>query len=334
MSVRVAKNRFISFSLVAEYHHFLEGISNIVELGKHLTSAAETAQLIRQADTVREYGLILSNLPVKEYQLIGRYYLGWCACWNGIDVAPSFFESIFDQSRTYKAKALITLGGLAAAKGNFEDEMRYRKEALKYSDLATSIRVLRGIAVVKAKEGFHKSAAHDLEKLVPLLRHTQAPASYEILNSLAFELCEVGRIEEAANISRIVLASPYAFAYPEYRETANEVAFRGYKSRSVISFKQQKPENLLRLPDREPSESVRRSPFFQPSSITKLADWKKKMVKEPNGDNDIDEKIDEMDDRDLLATLIQIAAKDDVDEEKLRDVVKFAIKSLGLPKQK
>lgn len=336
MSVKVAKNRFINFSLVTEYRRFLGSASNIVQLGKRLTSAAETAQLLRQADTVRECGLILSNFPVKEYQLIGRYYLGWCACWDGIDVALSFFENIFDQSKTYKAKALITLGGLAAAKGNFEDEMRYRKEALKYSDLSTSIRILRGIAVIKAKEGFHKSAARDLEALVPVLRHTQVPASYEILNSLAVELGEVGRIEEAQSICRIVLASPFAFAYPEWRETGQDLALRGYKSRSSVPviqsfFTPKKLQNVLNLPERERPESKRRSPFFQPSEVTSLKDWKNKMVKEPNGDNGDEKNLDEMNDKDLFMELMRVASDDSITSRKLRKMVD-AIKKIASEK--
>jgi hypothetical protein len=109
------------------------------------------------------------------------------------------------------------------------------------------------------------------------------------------------------------------------------LALRGYKSRSVVSFRQKKPENLLPLPEREPTDT----PIQQVRErVLSYSDWKNKMVKEPNGENDFNENVDDMDDRDLLATLIQIAAKDDVDEEKLRDVVKYAIKTLGLPKQK
>ena len=78
-------------------------------------------------------------------------------------------------------------------------------------------------------------------------------------SSLAVEYGEIGRIEEASNICKVVLASPCALAYPEWRETGSEIALRGYKSRSVISFKQQKPENLLYLPERE-RETYKRNP--------------------------------------------------------------------------
>ena len=46
---------------------------------------------------------------------------------------------------------------------------------------------------------------------------------YDYLNSLAVELGEVGRIEEARNVCRITLASPLAAAYPNWLETSNEI---------------------------------------------------------------------------------------------------------------
>lgn len=46
-------------------------------------------------------------------------------------------------------------------------------------------------------------------------------------NSLAVELFAVWRLEEAKNVSQIVLASPFASPYPEYRETREEIALKG-----------------------------------------------------------------------------------------------------------
>ena len=320
MSVSVAKSRFIHFSSVAQYRHFLGGVSNIVELGKHLTWAAETAQLMQQTDAVREYGLILSNLPVKEYQLIGQYYLGWYAGYSGGEVSASLFENIFEQSKTYKAKSLITLGAFTGAKGNLEDELRYHQEALKYSDLATSIRILRAVAIVKSKEGFHKSAIRTLESVLPVLRFAQPPVYYNVLNSLAVELGEVGRVEEANNICKVVLASPYINAYPEWRETGQDLALRGYSSRSSVRVLQSFTVNLASLPKREPSATPVHSAIFGPAPVVSLKEWKEeKMVKEQNGDDDKD--LDEMNDKDLFMEIMRVASQDFITSKKLRKMV-------------
>jgi tetratricopeptide (TPR) repeat protein len=321
MSVTVANSRFIVPSIV-KYRQFLGGISNVSELGKHLTLAAETAQMLRQTDIVRECGLLLSNFPLKEYQLIGQYYLGWLEYWNGSLVSANLFENIFEQSKTYKAKSLMTLAALSAAQGQLENEMRYDIEALKYADIPTSIKLLRGIAVVKAKEGFHKHAVRDLESILPYIRYAGPYASCQHLNSLAVELGEVGRIEEAQNVCRITLASPYVIAYPEWRETWQDLALRGYKSRSYVpviqSFSESKIQNVLHLPERDRSEITRRSPFFQPREVTSLKDWKNKMVKEPNGDDGKDSE--QATEQDLVLQIMELVAKKRFSRKQLLEI--------------
>jgi len=264
----------------------------------------------------------LSNLPIKEYQLIGRYYLGWYACCSEGNFPPSLFENIFEQSKTYKAKSLITLGALAGARGDLETEMQYQKEALKHSDLATSIRILKAIAIVKSKEGFHKSAVRSLQAVLPILRFARPQVYYDTLNSLAVELGEVGRIEEASNISRIVLASPFAFAYPEWRETGQELALRGYKSRSVVSVL--KPaldsNNVVPIPmNNNPS-----LPQQEHARVFDLQAWREKMVKEPNGD---DETLPEdMSVQDMAMKILELITDNKDDEENIRKLMESAIK--------
>ena len=337
MSVSVAKNRFINFSLAAKYH-FLEGVSNIVKLGKHLTSAAETAQLMWQADAVREYGLMLSNLPVKEYQLIGQYYLAWHAYCSGNDVTASQFENIFAESKTYKAKSLITLGAFAGARQDLESEMRYYKEALEQSDLATSVRVHRAIAIVKSKEGFHKSAVRSLESALPILRFAQPQVYYDTLNSLAVELGEVGRIEEANNICRVVVASPYAFAYPKWRETEQELALRAYKSRSAVSVSQKiKPhaakqvsldsDNILHLPQRSltsASPASKRKASLAP--ILDYQKWKAKMEEQKELAN-----IRNMSEKDIFMEILRISSHPSISRQALLNILEEARRSAPCP---
>jgi hypothetical protein len=185
----------------------------------------------------------------------------------------------------------------------------------------------RNIALYKSLDGDHRGAVAGLEKLFPLTRvlaREQPYLFYEHLNSLAVELGEMGRIEEAGNICKVVLASPYAFAYPEWRETGQEIALRGYKSRSTASFRQKQPENLLQLPERERSESSRRNPFHQPSGITKLADWKKKMGKENGNEKD----KEELTDRQMIMKIMDYATDDDLPDEALYQMLE-AVKKIS-----
>src|ERR1051325_4080194 len=75
--------------------------------------------------------------------------------------------------------------------------------------------------------------------------HTTPKVYYDYLNSYTVELTEAGRLEEAQNICRVILASPYAFAYPEWRETEQDLVLRGYKSRSSVSVTQQPLSNVV-----------------------------------------------------------------------------------------
>ena len=115
----------------------------------------------------------------------------------------------------------MSLAAGEARKGNYDEELRYITEASKTTNNPSLIVELsRGIAMVRANEKDHKQAVKEFERIFPLVKHVKPIFYYQYLNSFAVELAEVGRLEEASNISDILLASPYAFAYPEWRETA------------------------------------------------------------------------------------------------------------------
>jgi tetratricopeptide (TPR) repeat protein len=324
MSVKVASNRFIvSSKYAALYQQLLSNVSGFQELGNRLVQEAELAQGFRQQDKLKELAITLSNFPSEEFKLIGQYYLGWCAYRSGKDV-QEVFEEVLEKSKTYKAKALMTLAALEARKGNHESELDYFIKSLRFSnDIDTTIKIFRGIAIVKSKEGYHKHALKDLEMIVPYFKYVQSHVYYDCLNSLAVEFGEVGRIEEAGNISQIILASPFAFAYPEWRETGQDLALRGYKSRSSARIKTL-PGNLLYLPEREASDAPVRSRLLGSAPVVDYQKWKeKKMVKEPNGD---EENIEEMDVKDLFLKLVQISTQDGITRKKLYQIVKYALK--------
>ncbi|MEK6287929.1 MAG: hypothetical protein AABO57_19590 [Acidobacteriota bacterium] len=86
-----------------------------------------------------------------------------------------------------------------------------------------------------------------------------------------------------------MLASPFASAYPECRETRDEIELTGWRApRSVVVFRQKIPEanNLVRLPvpERGDSFAVQSSPASQPARVLSLQEWKNKMPKQSNGD--------------------------------------------------
>jgi hypothetical protein len=316
------------------YQQLLTGVASYEALGKRIISQIKAAHAFRQVEQVRELASILINIPIKEYQLIGQYYLVWCKC-RSFQYDASFLETIAGQIQTYKTQVLLSRGTFEAYQGKPEPALYFYSEALKASRTVSDyVGSSLAIAVVKSMEGFHKSALIDLENLVPIIRHTEPRLYYDFLNSYAVELGEAGRKEEARNVSRVVLASPFTFAYPEWQDTANELK---EPNRSIVVIGPSKfvPNNVLPMPTSEHVE-IEQTSYNQPAKVFNLQRLRKKMAKgkkgkKDNGEKVFDENVDEMDDKDLLATLIQLAASDDADEEKLRKIVKYAMKVMSEP---
>jgi tetratricopeptide (TPR) repeat protein len=323
MSVKVANSRFIPSSFKGLYRCLTHHLSSFQALGERLIHEAESAQAFRQTERLEEIGSILSNFPIKEYRLIGQYYIGWSISRKGHD-AQRLFEQVVEESTTYRARALIDLGSRQARKGDFNSSISYYTEALRYShNPYTIIQAERSIAAAKGVEGYHDKALKDLERIAPLIRYSPPIERYQYLNSLAVEFAEVGRIEEAQNVCKLVLASPMAFAYPEWRETGQDLALRGYKSRSSVRVIKAFPRNLVYMPKREPSDTPIQS-NSGPAPVQSIEKWKEeKMVKEPTED---DENIQEMDEKDLFLKLVQISTQDGITRKELFEIVEHAIK--------
>jgi hypothetical protein len=327
MSVKVASNRFIVPSVTDFYSKLLSRVSNVLQLGKYLVREAENAQVFRQTKRVEECGAVLAHMPEREYQLIGQYYLAWSAYRKGED-AQDVLENVFERSRTYKTRSLIILAALEGRKGNSSTELRYLLDSLKLADdVAMKIKISRAIAVVKSKEGYHKAALKDLENIGSLVRYTTIQAQCDYLNSLAVELGEAGRIQEAQDVCKVVLASPLIGVYPEWRETGADTARRGYKSRSSVSIIQsflepekqpEKIQNVLYMPGRNAAPVRLRT---KPAKVLSYVDWKEKMVKEEN-----DEIPPDADEGDLYLRLMELIALKDLSTWELRQVIDFVEK--------
>ena len=311
---------------VGFYQEFFNGIDGYLQLGNKLVHLAEQARAFRQTDSVVELGEILSNYPVKRYQPIGHYYLAIVGNRPGtgdLDNARGQFERIADTAPpVYKAKAMHSLAAVSAFRKDFDSELYYLVETLKAScDFGTTVDALRGIAVRKARAGDHNHAIKDLERILPLIKYAPPHIYFAYLNSLAVELGEVGRKYEARNICHHILASPLAIAYPEWRETAEEL--KG-PNKSFASVDPPSPRlgNLLSMPAVEHAEPVKRA---KPAPVINLETWKTMMSKKKN-DNLC---LEEMDGRQLLLRMMELGS--DMTDAKLYKVVALMEKLLSEP---
>ena len=276
MSKRTDNSLFIVSSMPRLYQQLLKGIVSYEALGKRIIKQIQLAHAFRRVEQVRELSNALLNIPIKECQLIAQYYLVWCKC-REREYDSETLERIIDQTNTYKVKGLLSRAAFEGYKGNTDSELYFYKEALKASPtISEFIEASKAIAVVKAKEGLRSSAIRDMENLIPIIRYAEPLAYCDVLNSYAVELGELGRLYEASNISRLVLASPFAYAYPEWQATANDL--RGLsKSFAAINQPSYLPRKVLYMPaNRYETEAIEQSRLAR---VFSFQAWKKKMAK-------------------------------------------------------
>lgn len=308
-------------------------------LGDNLIALAEHAFKLRRVDIVEQASQFLLALPLSgEYQNIGLYYEAAALNLRGrfTDVRSLLERLIEKLPQSFRAKSLTALSSSYLVTGDFRSSLSLCIEAGRAAicndlyDPQSIIISQRNIAIIKSITGNHPGALADLEKTLPLVRmlgRWQPYLFYEQLNSYAVELGEVGRIQEAKNICKIVLASPYASAYPEWRETWNELQIRGYHTpRSFVPVRQKASykENVVDLPVSESNADRQSTPnqSGKPARLLNFVDWKEKMVNEPDDNSHNDKPSEELDEREKLLRIIQLASSRDRTEGELDSILK------------
>jgi len=243
------------------------------DIADTLVNLAEQAYGLRQLDKLEDLSQALLALPLpSQYTSAARYFRGLeLVRRRDLDAAKSVFEAVAaDPPHRFTARAIQSLGVTFHARGDLESALKLYVEAGCRAvhkgrvDPVTALFTRMNIAVLKSQNGDHHGALSDLEQMSPLARSVgslHAPAYYDYLNSVAVELGEVGRLNEAARASRIVISTSFADAYPEWRQTFDEISSRGRRaSHSAVAVRQpivktrsiQEPvgesHNLVRLP--------------------------------------------------------------------------------------
>ncbi|MEK6410396.1 MAG: helix-turn-helix domain-containing protein [Acidobacteriota bacterium] len=241
---KATKSSLFMFTPLAKYAGFyqevLSGTGNYEQLGNRLIRVGEQAHSLRQFDKVKEIGLLLSNVPIKRYQAIGGFFLAVAvnSMGNGDqDEARRLFEIAVDRAPDpYKVKSILSLGALAFHKKDFDSAFYFYQQTIRIEGLGpASLQAIRGITTLKSIEGYHKSAIADVERILPLIRFAPPNVYLDCLNSYAVELSEVGRLQEAENVSSLVIASPLTRYYPEWQDTLSEVRSKR-KRRSTVAI--------------------------------------------------------------------------------------------------
>jgi tetratricopeptide (TPR) repeat protein len=239
------------------------------DLGNKLVAIAEYAYPIQDNEALEEAALLMMALPLAGgYRIIGAYYLGLCAI-RTLDFAEARRILSYVAScsiPTYRARALNSLGRVYLREGNVPLAL---ESTLESTRIASSGGVLDtmplmvaqlNLAIIDSVVGNHKRSLRDLEDLFPIvetmgLSYPQEYFSY--FNSLALEMGEAGRFQEARNVIDRVLRSPIAHAYPDWFATRDEIIEKeGRAPGKFVAFGTTafEPDNVLHLP--APTESV------------------------------------------------------------------------------
>jgi tetratricopeptide (TPR) repeat protein len=321
------------------------------DLGNDLISLAEHAYSLRYMDILEQISQVLLKLPLEcEFRIIARYYQALCIKRRGrFHQARALLERVAEEAPiAYRARAMQSIGSIAFDSGDFKSAMLFYIEASKaaihkqgFDPLATFY-TQHMIAVLRSVDGDNRGSLADLQRMFPLVRavgSSYPPIYYSYLNSLAVELAQLGRLEEAARTCQITLASPFASVYPEYRETHEDIALRGRRaSRSIVSFarRTRKPNNILRLPARElrydfgPAASYLSLPQ-QPARILNYSEWKDKMVKEPNRTSQYDKPHKKLDGREKILRIIKLVSQTERTDQELEEILEAVERIISRP---
>jgi hypothetical protein len=189
-----------------------------------------------------------------------------------------------------------TLGAVFKLQGDLDAAVKLHLEAGRLavsngtSDLLTAFFVRKNLAVLKSIEGDHFGALVDLEQIGPIAKTVgryHPYVYYDYQNSLAVELSELGRLEEAAHASGISLSSPLVVRYPEWHQTFDEIVLKSRcASSSTVPVRLPVSEtraesaddkqNLLRLPsaDHNPQDAHLNSYQSLPARVLSFEHWK------------------------------------------------------------
>ena len=202
-------------------------------LSQHLILMADHAYGCRRLEIAEQVGELLTMLPLpNQCQYIGSYYHALRLKRAGqVEEATKQLVEIAEKGPLpFRARALSTLGAIVQGV-NFEASLSLRREALQIAlhnqcDPLICIESQRALAIYKSTTGDNHGALADLKKLYPLVRHFHSQYPFllpDLANSIGVTLLELGQSKEASKFSAVALASSYASAYPEWRQTGLEI---------------------------------------------------------------------------------------------------------------
>src|SRR5262249_22889037 len=156
----------------------------------------------------------------------------------------------------HRPRIILGLAGRHLEDGNLTESTKIYIEAGRAAadmDPLSKSQALRGLALIRSLKGDHAGSLADLERLFPVMRSfaTSYADDYRYyLNNLAYELGQVGRIDEARAAINVALRSPNAHRFPDWAETAQELETMRRRVFLPLVFALGSPAAALGIPAR------------------------------------------------------------------------------------
>ncbi|MGH9761926.1 MAG: hypothetical protein ACREDR_27085, partial [Blastocatellia bacterium] len=203
--------------------------------GALLLGLAKQARVSRRFDLLEAISNLTCNLlPDTPFARTALYYKAFCLHQNGrVSTAQARTQletAIGLAPPNYKPGALLALAASYRDTGEIVEFAAVSHEAAKAArtvDTLSEVHALRNLAISRALLGDHTNALSMLSSSLPIMRNvaTSYPSDFfSHLNSLAIEMGEVGRIDEANRLIDFVLRNPLAKHRPQWHDTKLELA--------------------------------------------------------------------------------------------------------------
>jgi len=210
----------------------LQSQSALKATGLALVELARHAWTSRQVDLLNQAVSAILALPLdQEVHNVAHYYSAYALGKAGdSDQTTGVLDRLIDTALPqHKPRIIVGLAGRHLVDGKLTESTKIYLEACRASadlDPLSKSQALRGLALIRSLNGDHSGSVADLERLFPVMRSlaTSYPDDYRYyLNNLAYELGQVGRIDEAKAAINVALRSPNAHRFPDWAETAQEL---------------------------------------------------------------------------------------------------------------
>ncbi|MGH9762878.1 MAG: hypothetical protein ACREAC_18805, partial [Blastocatellia bacterium] len=209
----------------------LKSQNQIDDFARRLVTLARRARVKRNKDNVNSLSRVILELPANEkVRNAGLYYSAFSLKSDRRfnDAERTVLQALENLEPSYVPRALLEVASLRFDAGDLREADGLYDLAARMaapSDPLTFYQSCRMRSVIRAIEGDHQGALNDFRSLWPLARTLASPGLEQgLLNSIALELGEIGRVEEATRIIDPLVSSPLAASFPEWHLTKADLA--------------------------------------------------------------------------------------------------------------